>query len=199
MVGFLCKALAQHVGIDDSRIQRYCSHAGWQFQGKRFRQSFDSPFGCTVRASLGIDATPPARTHVDDKPLPALDHAGDKVPQDIGRAFDVHINHAVKLLNRHHPNGRMVVNNRRIVDENIGRAEGCQCRIGPCLHGLIVGHIDRMKCVVRAKLQLQLGNLSSVASAADHLMASFTKAVGQGPAQSARYPGQDNPFHSFDQ
>ena len=72
--------------------------------------------------------------------------------QHVSRSFDIDVDHVIKLLRGYFPERGISRNGRRIVDQQIGRAEMGEHIAGPNAHGIVVGYIDRRKLVERSVL-----------------------------------------------
>ena len=66
---------------------------------------------------------------------------------DIDHAFDVHVDDLRKLLGRDLPERGVLIDNRRVVQQQIRRRAGCQQSPGPCPHLFVRGHVHDIELV----------------------------------------------------
>ena len=114
------------------------------------------------------------------------------MPCDVGHALDVDVDHRVELRRRHIDEVGGAVDDRRVVDEQGGRAVLGERAPGPVGDGAVVGDVHRREVVRLAKSGLQLGDLVGGAAAADDLVAQPDKLPGQAAADAAGHAGDDN-------
>ena len=91
--------------------------------------------------------TAPAGTEIHDDTALVLDHGRDKMPDDIGRALDVHINDIGEFLCGHFPKRRAAIDERGVVEEQIRRAVRGQNFFRPRGNLRIIRHVQRGKAV----------------------------------------------------
>ena len=84
--------------------------------------------------------------------------------------------------------GRVAVDQRGVVDEQVGRPVLGDDAVGPGLHRQVVRHVQLGEVVRRPRRRAQVRDRLGRAAAADHPMAGPRQALGQRPAQPLRHP-----------
>jgi hypothetical protein len=85
-----------------------------------------------------------------------MNHGRQQMSQHVSRSFDIDVDHVIKFLRGYFPERSISRNGRRIVDQQIGRAEMGEHIAGPNAHGIVVGYIDRRELVERSVFGAQL-------------------------------------------
>ena len=112
----------QHVGVDDSGIERHGGHPARKLLREGLRQTFDGPFRRAIGGDFGIRRAPPTGAEIDDYALPALYHRRREMANDVHHAFDIDVDHLRELSGADLPKRGVLVDDRGIVQKQVGRA-----------------------------------------------------------------------------
>lgn len=96
---------------------------------------------------MGGGMAAPAGAEIDDDPGTAVDHGGQEMAEDMGGAFDVHIDDGIEFLHGDVPERGVVSDDSGIVDDQVGWSETGEEVAGPDTDGGVVGDIDDIETV----------------------------------------------------
>lgn len=125
-MGRSTKAGAQHIRIDNARVEGDRRHPQRQFLGKGLGQSLYRPFTSAVRCHLWRSRTPPTRAKINYYSPAQGKHMGHKTADHISCALHIHIDYLSKFLGADLPQWRKAIDHPRIVNHQIGNAMPCR-------------------------------------------------------------------------
>lgn len=77
---------------------------------------------------------------------------------DVGDAFDVHVDDGGKITGRHLTERGIAVDDGGVIEQQVGRAGQAQAMLGPIAHGFIAGDVHDLEAVVRAMQGVEFFN-----------------------------------------
>ena len=112
-------------------------------------------------------------------------------------ALDVDVDDGIKFMHRDVPERGVARNDRRVVDQQIGRAEVREDIAGPEADGLVVGHIHSGEMVERSVFAEEFVDDLLRTRTTGHPMALRKVVFGEGAAATARDAGDDDIAAAF--
>ena len=126
-----------------------------------------------------------------------MDHGREKMTEHVRGALDVHVDDGIKFMHGDVPERRVARNNRRVVDQQIGRAEVREDIAGPDTDRLVVGDIHSGEMVERSVFGQEFVDNLLRTRTTGHPMASRKVVFGEGAAATARDAGDDDVAATF--
>ena len=125
----------------------------------------------------------------------ALDHHWNEMPDDVGDAFDIHIDDLAEFFGADFPERRVAVDDTGVVQHQIRRAARFEQPFRPRLDLVVGRHVHSIELVPFAELPSQISEVLFRATATEHHMAEPDELLRHGASQPARYAGDDQGFH----
>lgn len=135
---------AEHFRIDDAGVERNGGHARWKFLGECLGEPFNGEFGRAIGSDFRRSGASPTGAEVYDYPSAPVDHGRQEMAEDVEDAIDVDVDDIGELRRAQLPKRGGAVNERGIIEEEIGRAKFLDYLAGPSPHLFIIADIDRV-------------------------------------------------------
>ena len=170
----------------------FSATAAGELLGERSREPLDRPLARAIRRDLGRGRAAPRRAEVHDHAAPRRDHRGQEVADDVVRPLDVDVDEPREVVRRDLPQGRVLSDDRRVVDEQPGRTGLVQPLRRPGGDRSVVGHVDRCYMVRQAELFGDAGSRLAASAAAANRLAFRGELCGESAAKSTADAGDDD-------
>ena len=148
-------------------------------------QSFNRPFGGAIGRDLSVNRSPPAGAEIDNHAASFFNHGGQKMPNDVDDALDVHVNHLIKLGSRDFPKEGILIDNGGVIEQQIGRTMTFEQALGPDMDLFIVGYVDGSEIVWLRVMLTQFINATLGSTASYDRVTQGDKLLGQGKTEPA--------------